>query len=87
MMKSSLLSILAACSCLKAIELVEPLLVKYPNKVNLKTFLADLYLDLAEDEKALDLLAGSVKKRMRVFFYSKQICTSLKDYLKSLKIS
>lgn len=43
----------------KAIELVEPLLVKYPNEVNLKTFLADLYLDLAEDEKALDLLAGS----------------------------
>ena len=43
----------------KAIELVEPLLVKYPNEVNLKTFLADLYLDLAEDEKALDLLSGA----------------------------
>lgn len=43
----------------KAIELVEPLLEKYPNEVNLKTFLADLYLDLAEDEKALDLLSGS----------------------------
>ncbi|MDE5977146.1 MAG: tetratricopeptide repeat protein [Turicibacter sp.] len=43
----------------KAIELVEPLLAKYPNEVNLKTFLADLYLDLAEDEKALDLLSGS----------------------------
>ena len=28
-------------------------------KSNLKTFLADLYLDLAEDEKALDLLSGS----------------------------
>lgn len=43
----------------QAIELVEPLLAKYPNEVNLKTFLADLYLDLAEDEKALDLLSGS----------------------------
>ncbi len=43
----------------KAIELVETLLAKYPNEVNLKTFLADLYLDLAEDEKALELLSGS----------------------------
>lgn len=42
-----------------AIELVEPLMIKYPNETNLKTFLADLYLDLAEDEKALDLLSGN----------------------------
>ncbi len=42
-----------------AIELVEPLMMKYPNETNLKTFLADLYLDLAEDEKALDLLSGN----------------------------
>ena len=43
----------------QAIELTEPLLVKYPSESNLKAFLADLYLDLAEDEKALELLAGS----------------------------
>ncbi len=43
----------------QAIELVEPLLLKYPEEANLKTFLADLYLDLAEDEKALALLAES----------------------------
>lgn len=42
-----------------AIELVEPLISKYPHETNLRTFLADLYLDLAEDEKALDLLSGS----------------------------
>lgn len=41
-----------------AIDLVEPLIAKYPHEINLKTFLADLYLDLAEDEKALELLSG-----------------------------
>ena len=49
----------------QAIELVEPLIVKYPQEVNLKTFLADLYLDLAEDEKALELLAGTDESDVR----------------------
>ena len=53
----------------KAIELVEPLLVKYPNEVNLKTFLADLYLDLAEDEKALDYYLVQMKRQTQAFFY------------------
>ncbi|HAX72636.1 MAG TPA: hypothetical protein DCY20_03860 [Firmicutes bacterium] len=43
----------------KAVDVVEPLLEKYPNETNLKTFLADLYLDLAEDEKVLDLLSSN----------------------------
>ena len=43
----------------QAIELAEALYNKYPDEVNLKTFLADLYLDLAEGEKALELLSGS----------------------------
>jgi len=43
----------------QAIELAEALVTKYPEEGNLKTFLADLYLDLAEDEKVLELLADS----------------------------
>ncbi|MCL1948453.1 MAG: tetratricopeptide repeat protein [Turicibacter sp.] len=41
----------------QAIELAEPLHETYPNEAELKNFLADLYLDLAEDNKALELLA------------------------------
>ena len=41
----------------KAVALVEPLLEKYPAETNLKTFLADQYLDLAEDDKAMEVLA------------------------------
>ena len=43
----------------QAIELAEALFEKYPTETNLKTFLADLYLDMVEDEKALELLAGN----------------------------
>jgi len=41
----------------QSIELVESLFAKYPEDVNLKTFLADLYLDLGEDEKAFAIIA------------------------------
>ena len=43
----------------QAVELVEPLYEKYPHEQPLKNFLADLYLDLAEDAKALELLNGN----------------------------
>jgi len=41
----------------QAVELLEPLCEKYPQETELKNALADLYLDLAEDHKALELLA------------------------------
>ena len=42
----------------QAVELLEPLHEKYPKEAELKNLLADLYLDLAEDGKALELLAA-----------------------------
>ncbi|MGL4336882.1 MAG: tetratricopeptide repeat protein [Turicibacter sp.] len=50
----------------QAVELVEPLVEKYPDELNLKTFLADLYLDLAEDEKVLHLLSNDNEDQSNV---------------------
>ena len=40
----------------QAVELLEPLQEKYPAETELRNLLADLYLDLAEDGKAMELL-------------------------------
>lgn len=58
----------------RSVELVEALLDKHPEDVSLKTFLADVYLDLAEDEKALELLASiEDKSEAKIFMIEAEL--------------